>query len=79
MRHHFACDERGGGFSDRAPSGERCFASRAPSRFHHGYGPRDQGFEKEIVRPRFGGRGYSSRDDEYFDRAYPTFEQMARH
>ena len=28
---------------------------------------------------RFGGRGYPDRRDDFFDCAYPTFEQMARH
>ncbi|WVZ90151.1 hypothetical protein U9M48_036478 [Paspalum notatum var. saurae] len=76
-RDRFAGGERGGGFQTRAPGGESRFTGRAPSRFI-GYGPRDQGFVRELERPRFEGRGYSSRGD-FFDCAYPTFEQMARH
>ena len=78
MRDRFAGGERGGGFQARAPGGERHFVGRAPGRFQRGCGPRDRGFVRELERPRLEGRGYSSRGD-FFDCAYPTFEQMARH
>ena len=79
MRDRFAGGERGGGFQARAPGGERRFTGRAPSRFQRGYGPRDRGFERAFEGSRFGGRGYPDRRDDFFDCAYPTFEQMARH
>ncbi|WVZ98086.1 hypothetical protein U9M48_043565 [Paspalum notatum var. saurae] len=78
MRDHFADGERGGGFQARAPGGKRRFTGRDPSRFQRGYGSHDRGIVRELVRPRFEGCGYSSCGD-FFDCAYPTFEQMARH
>ncbi|WVZ76688.1 hypothetical protein U9M48_024641 [Paspalum notatum var. saurae] len=78
-RDRFAGSERGSGLQARAPSGERRFTGRAPSHFQHGYGPRDRGFERAFEGSRFGGRGYPDRRDDFFDCAYPTFEQMARH
>ena len=78
MRDRFASGERGGGFQARGPGDERRFTGRAPSRFQCGYGPHDRGFERAFERPRFEGRDYTSRGD-FFDCAFPTFEQMARH
>ena len=74
MRNRFAGGKRGGGFQARAPGGERRFVGRAPSRFQHGCGPRDRGFERAFEGSCFGGRGYPDRHDDFFDCAYPTFE-----
>ncbi|WVZ75681.1 hypothetical protein U9M48_023716 [Paspalum notatum var. saurae] len=68
MRDRFAGGERGGDFQARAPGGERRFVGRAPSHFLRGYGPRDQGFVRELKRPRFEGRGYFSQDGSALDR-----------
>ncbi|WVZ51925.1 hypothetical protein U9M48_003025 [Paspalum notatum var. saurae] len=48
MRDRFAGGEKEGGFQAHAPSGERRFVGRAPSRFQRGYGPRDRGFDRGI-------------------------------
>ena len=83
MKDRFASGH-GGGFQARAPGDERRFAGQGQGRFGHGSGPRDRGFvsfERGFKRPCFGGRGRRAPefDSIYFDCAYPSYEQMARH
>ena len=83
MRDRFV-GGRGGGFQACAPGGERRFAGRGQGCFGRGSGSRDRGFEsfdRGFGRPCFGGRGHRapSFDSAYFDYAYPSYEQMARH